>query len=427
MRVEVLPSVLSGRVAAPGSKSDAQRIVACALLARGKTVISAFPDNDDCNAALQVAQDLGAVVTRAGDVVTVKGGFPQAFASGIRNPKNTIDCGESGLASRMFIAIASLFDEPITIKGHSTLLDRPFDDLMDALSGNGVRVESVDGCLPITVCGPLHGGTITLNASVSSQYLTGLLIAASRAAEPTTITVTDLKSKPYVGLTVQILRRFGVDITHNDGFSEFHVQPKAITGVDITVPGDWSGAAFLLVAGALCAESGITVDNLDRESAQADRVILDVLKLAGVRVEFAESSVSVWESEIQAFEFDATDCPDLFPPLAVLAAFANGVCVIKGAGRLMHKESNRAKVIQQEFAKASVRIVVRDDEMKIYPSAIRRAEMLSHRDHRIAMAAAVMGLAGDHVTVKQAESVSKSFPGFFASLTALQARIQIVN
>ena len=427
MKVEALPSVLSGRIEAPGSKSDAQRIVACALLSKGTTTIRSFPNSDDCNAALQVAQDLGAVITRAGNTVEIKGGFPHAFASGIRNPKDSIDCGESGLASRMFLSVAALYEQPITVKGHATLLGRPFDDLIEALSSAGVSVQSDEGCLPITVCGPLHGGTITLNASVSSQYLTGLLIAASRVSDPITVKVVDLKSKPYVGLTIQILQRFGVDITHDAAFNEFHIKPKAISGIDITVPGDWSGAAFLLVAGALCAEHGVTVDNLDAQSAQADRVILDVLELAGVRFTIQDSSITVWESEIQAFEFDATDCPDLFPPLAVLAAFANGVCVIQGASRLTHKESNRAKVIQQEFAKANVRIVVRDDEMKIYPSAVRRAEMLSHRDHRIAMAATVMGLAGDHMTVKNAEVVSKSFPEFYRCLEALNARLQIAG
>jgi 3-phosphoshikimate 1-carboxyvinyltransferase len=360
-------------------------------------------------------------------MVEIKGGFPHAFASGIRNPKNEIDCGESGLSSRVFMAIAALHDQPITVKGHATLINRPFDDLLETLSASGVVVTSESGCLPVTVCGPIRGGKLTLNAAVSSQYLTGLLMALSRASESSVVTVSDLKSKPYVGLTIQILRRFGVEIEHDEQITEFRIQPKAMSGIDITVPGDWSGAAFLLVAGALCAETGITVDNLDSESAQADRVILDALKLAGVRLEVQESSVSVWESEIQAFEFDATDCPDLFPPLAVLAAFANGVCVVKGASRLTHKESNRAKVIQQEFAKANVRIVVRDDEMKIYPSAVRRAEMLSHRDHRIAMAATVMGLAGDHMTVRNAEAVSKSFPEFYQCMTALNGKIQITH
>ena len=142
-------------------------------------------------------------------------------------------------------------------------------------------------------------------------------------------------------------------------------------------------------------------------------------------METADHEVKVWQSEIRAFEFDATDCPDLFPPLVALAAFADGPSIIRGASRLVHKESNRAKVLQQEFAKANIRIIVRDDEMKVYPSAVRRADILSHGDHRIAMAGAVLGLAGDHVTIRNAEAVSKSFPSFFELLQSLKGRVQV--
>ncbi len=425
MKVEVLPSVLAGRVSAPGSKSDAQRIVACALLARGVTTIREFPDSDDCHAALQVAQDLGAVVTIKGTTVKIRGGFPQAFASGIRNPKPVVDCGESGLASRMYTAIAALSDSTIEIRGHSTLLQRPFDDLIVALEQCGASVESQDGRLPLRVRGPLHGGAVSINAGISSQFLTGLLLALSRANEPSIVRVSNLKSKPYIALTLQILGQFGVEVTHNEALDEFHVTPKAMSAIDIAVPGDWSGAAFILVAAALCAEEGLVVDNLPMDSAQADRAIIDALRLAGVRFEAAENEVKVWQSEVRAFEFDATDCPDLFPPLVALAAFADGVSIIQGASRLIHKESNRAKVMQQEFAKANIRIVIRGDEMKIYPSAVRRADISSHNDHRIAMAAAVLGLAGDHVTIRNAEAVSKSFPSFFDLMIALKGRVQV--
>jgi len=164
----------------------------------------------------------------------------------------------------------------------------------------------------------------------------------------------------------------------------------------------------------LTAENGLVVENLNMRSAQADRSILDVLRQAGVRYEEQTDAIQVWLSEIRAFEFDATHCPDLFPPLAVLAAFADGVSVMRGVTRLIHKESNRAKALQQEFSKAGVRIVLRDDEMKIYPAAIRSAQLNSHNDHRMAMAAALLGLAGAPVDIQSAEVVSKSFPDFYA-------------
>ena len=313
MKVDVWPSVLAGRVEAPGSKSDAQRMVACALLAKGGSVIHRFPQADDCEASLQVAQDLGAIVKRTGSSIEIRGGFPQAFISGIRNAKDVVDCGESGLSSRMFAAIAALSEDQISINGKGSLLQRPFDDLIKALQQCGVRVESEKGCLPLRVHGPMKGGHIHLDASVSSQFLTGLLIALSRASEPSVVEVSNLNSKPYIDLTLSVLSQFGVVITH-EKYNRFHISPKPLKATELSVPGDWSGSSFILVAGAICADEGLTVDNLKFESAQADEAVLNALRAAEVRFEMGENSVRVWKSDIRAFEFDATDCPDLFPP-----------------------------------------------------------------------------------------------------------------
>jgi len=423
MKVEVMPSLLSGHIEAPGSKSEAQRMVACALLDKGVSTIHHFPEGDDCEAALQIAQDLGAIVSRKGSTVEIKGGFPQSFAAGIRNAKDEIQCGESGLASRMFASIAALSESSITITGSGSLMKRPFHDLIHALEQSGVTVDSKEGCLPMRVHGPLKGGNIQLDATLSSQFLTGLIIALARASEPSVVEVSHLNSRPYIDLTLEVLSRFGVAVV-NDSYQRFHITPKAWKGAELTVPGDWSGAAFLLVAGALTAEDGLTVGNLNTDSAQADKAVLDALQQAGVRFERYPGEIQIWQSDVRAFEFDATHCPDLFPPLAVLAAFADGVSVIAGVSRLIHKESNRAKALQQEFAKAGVRIVLRDDEMKIYPAAIRSAHLHSHNDHRMAMAASLLGLAGAPINIQQAQAISKSFPDFYAAMQSVGARIK---
>ena len=211
----------------------------------------------------------------------------------------------------------------------------------------------------------------------------------------------------------------------NDSYQRFHIIPKAWKGTELTVPGDWSSAAFLLVAGALTAEEGLVVGNLNLDSAQADKAVLDALERAGVRLEKQTNAIKVWQSDVHAFEFNATHCPDLFPPLAVLAAFADGVSCITGVSRLVHKESNRAKALQQEFAKAGVRIVIRDEDMKIYPAAIRSAQLHSHNDHRMAMASALLGLAGAPVDIQSAEAVSKSFPEFYTLMQSVGARIKV--
>lgn len=424
MKVEVFPSELKGLAVAPGSKSAAQRMVACALLARGKSVISDYPESNDCRAALDIAQALGAVVTVKGNTVHLVGGFPNAFISGIRNPKEEVLCGESGLASRMFIPIAALHDRAVLFRGEGSLLKRSFVSYESILPQLGVQFIATDGKLPAKVKGPLKNGAVEMDASDSSQFLTGLLMALPRTGGPSSIRVKGLQSRPYVKMTLQILEKFGAQITENN-LEEFTIQPTLFNPQKLRVPGDWSGAAFLIVAGVLCADQGIRIENLESELAQSDQAVISVLQRMGADIQLGNNYVVVKSSEIKAFEFDANDCPDLFPPLAALASFADGVSTIYGVKRLINKESNRGKTLQQEFAKANIRIVLREDEMKVYPAHIRPAIINSHNDHRIAMAAAVLGVAGARMTIKGAEAVNKSFPDFFRVLQSLNGKVNV--
>ena len=419
---DIFPSQLDGEIVAPGSKSIAQRMVACALLTAGESVIEAFPDSDDCRHALQAAQSLGAIVTERDATIRIRGGFPHAFHSGIRNPKQEIQCGESGLASRLFLPIAALYHEPIRIVGTGSLISRPFDEFVPTLQELGARCGLHDGCLPALVQGPLQKRDCHVDGSRSSQFVSGLLIALSKLPGQSELHVLNLTSKPYVDLTIETLERFGVSIIH-ENYTSFHIGYQTMKPVHAIVPGDWSAAAALLVAGAVSAESGLSVSNVESQSKQADVRILDALQRAGVRMAILPDQVTVYQSEIQAFDFDATQCPDIIPPLAAMAAFGNGVSVIHGASRLVHKESHRAKVLQTEFAKCGVRIVLRGDEMKIYPAAIRAATLNAHGDHRIAMAGAILGLGGNRMRIQGAACVAKSYPLFFEDLIRSGARI----
>lgn len=424
MKHDVYPSHLKGEFEVPGSKSIAQRMAAAALLSSGETTIYQYPGGADCEAVVQVIQNLGAIVTRKGNDLHIRGGYPHAFRSGIKSARPEIHCGESGLASRMFVPIAALLDRTISITGEGTLLNRPFQTILDILPDLGVEVVSTNGFLPLSVKGPLKAGKCEIDGSISSQFLSGLLMALPCVDGESVITAKNLKSKPYVEMTLQVCRAFGVEITVVKS-DQYKIRgPQRWISGQFVVPGDWSSAAFLLVAGALVAESHITLHNLDPVFVQADQAILQILQSAGVGVEVRGKSVTVRKSAIRAFECDCSSSPDLFPPLAALAAFADGVSTIHGVHRLVHKESNRAKALVEEFAKTNIRIVVRDDEMKIYPGHIRPATVSSHRDHRIAMACAILGLAGDKVSIAGAEAVKKSFPGFFEALSALGARVQ---
>jgi 3-phosphoshikimate 1-carboxyvinyltransferase len=286
----------------------------------------------------------------------------------------------------------------------------------------------------------LQPKNVGVDCSLSSQFLTGLLMAygsygkaaESNLKEEITIRVNDLKSKPYIDLTLDVMKQFGLNVpvhTHYETFV-FSSQPAndaTDSSVDYLVEGDWSGGAFLLVAGAIAGP--ITVRGLDLTSTQADRAIIDALMAANAAIAMDGKGITVHPGEMDGFYFDATDCPDLFPPLVALAAYCNGKTTIRGVSRLMHKESNRALTLQDEFDKMGVFIELEGDTMIIYGSEfVKGADVHSHHDHRIAMACAVAALmAVDETVIEEAEAVNKSYPDFFKDLEKLGADVSLDN
>jgi 3-phosphoshikimate 1-carboxyvinyltransferase len=417
MKVTIEPSAVKGTIHAPASKSAMQRGCAAALLHHGITeIINPGMCNDDM-AAIDMIQKLGAVVEPVNGSLLIK-------SKGIRPVSASVNCGESGLGIRMFTPLAALSGEEIIIQGTGSLLTRPMDFFDEILPRLGVWVKSNNGKLPLSVKGPLVPQDITIDGSLSSQFLTGLLMAfASAAKKRVIINVSNLKSKPYINLTLEVLEHFGYDVQHVN-FEQFIIHPaekKAVEKIVYTVEGDWSGAAFLLVAGAIAGS--VNVIGLNIFSAQADMVILDALRLAGAGLSIDERQVAVTSNELKAFHFDATDCPDLFPPLVALAVCCDGTTVIDGVGRLAHKESNRALTLQQEFAKMGIIITLQDDLMLIKGGQqLKGAAVHSRHDHRIAMACAVAALRADGtVSVEDADAVNKSYPAFWEDLKKIQS------
>jgi 3-phosphoshikimate 1-carboxyvinyltransferase len=417
----VSPCKIEGVVTVAASKSAMQRACALALLNKGTTIIQNPGRSDDDIAALNIIQALGATVIQQGGSLLVK-------SSGVINGAGEINCGESGLSLRMFAAIAALSDNEIILGGTGSLLKRPvhfFDQVFPLLN---VTTCTNNGYLPVTIKGPLIPSNIGIDGSQSSQYLTGLLFAFAKAAKTRiTLAVSELKSKPYIDLSLQMLKHFGYSVTHED-YAKFFVDPVAESNKNINyfTEGDWSGAAFLLVAGAIAGN--IRVKGLDIYSAQADRAIVDVLAEAGADITVEGSCILVSNGRaLKAFEFDATDCPDLFPPLVVLAAYCRGVSVIKGISRLAGKESNRAESLKTVFRAMGVKIVLDQDNMIIHGGElIQPATVSSHHDHRIAMACAVaaLGASGD-INISGAEAIDKSYPAFFDHLQMLGASVSL--
>jgi 3-phosphoshikimate 1-carboxyvinyltransferase len=405
---------LNGVVAPPCSKSYAQRALAVALLAQGRSVLRNMDFCNDTQSAIRCIGALGAKVTREFEHTFIVDG-------GLKPQVDTLCVGESGLSARLFTPIASLCSTPIVINGQGTLLYRPMDMMIQPLCALGVNVRDGGGRLPIEVCGPMQGGEIDVDGSVSSQFVTGLLLALPLAQNDTVINVKGAVSKPYLDMTIDTAARFGVAIEHND-YEQFYIAGnQRHQAADYAIEGDWSAAAMLLVAGAVAGE--VTVKNLSTLSKQADVAICDALVRAGAELTTEGDTVTAAHRDLRGFEFDATNCPDLFPALATLAAVAEGESRIVGTRRLEHKESNRAEAIRKEFGKLGIEVDLSESNvMRIIGGAITGGvEVESYGDHRMAMTLAVAALLSDsQVTIRGAECVSKSYPDFFETLEMLR-------
>lgn len=435
MDATVFPARVSGIYTPPASKSAMQRACAAALLKKGSTTLRNPGRSDDDRAALRIIAALGAGVDDKGDtiVITSAHGTPRMPAEPV------IDCGESGLSIRMFTPIVALIDpnEPITLEGRGSLRERPMTFFEAVLPQLNVAVGMTGGRVPFTVRGPLRPANIRIDGSQSSQYLTGLLLAFATARhEGAVIRVDNLKSKPYVDLTLEVMRRFGLPLPANGNYEAFVFGPtpeqRTEQPIDYTVEGDWSGAAFGLVAGAIAGP--LEVQGLDVFSEQADKAILQVLTQAGIPLSVREDGISVGSHSLpfgkgRGWVFNATDCPDLFPPLVALAAYCDGTSVIEGVSRLAHKESNRAQTLQEEFGKLGLTVELQDDLMIVRGGGPLKGGTVSARhDHRIAMALAVAALRADGpVTITGAEAVAKSYPQFWEHLRQLGVPVSLTG
>jgi 3-phosphoshikimate 1-carboxyvinyltransferase len=432
----IKPSTVSGIIKAPASKSSMQRACAAALLAKGNSIIRNPGHSDDDQAAIEIIEAMGALVEDSDSPVlremkiVIEENELYILSDGVNPITRDINCRESGLSIRMFTPIVALSDKAITIKGEGSLRKRPMDFFDQILPQLGVKIKSNKGKLPMAVRGPLQPKNIEVDGSLSSQFLTGLLMSYAAAdAKNVSIKVNNLTSKPYIDLTLDVIKKFDLKIPDNKNYGEFYFPSLShvsrLTSHEYTVEGDWSGGAFLLVAGAIAGS--ITIKGLDMMSTQADKAIMEALSRANASFAIEAKGIKIRPAKMKAFEFDATDCPDLFPPLVALSAFCNGKTKIKGVNRLTHKESNRAESLQQEFGKMGVEIEVNNDLMIIHAGkALKGTRLHSHHDHRIAMACAVAALKAEgETTIEEADAVKKSYPDFYDDLKKLGADVSL--
>jgi len=413
MKKIIHPGKYVGEINAPASKSYLQRAIALAVLSN-QTVLDGYEPSKDADAAISIAKELNSKIEIKGSKLVIQGGD-------FFHKKLVVNCNESGLSTRMFSVIASLSDQEFIISGKGSLLKRPMNIIVDALTKFGKTVESNNGFLPLRITGKMKAGEVNIDGSESSQLLSGLLIALPFLNENSIVKVENPVSIPYIKMTLAILSDFGIEIIQSD-FKKFSIKGNQLVKTkNYKVEGDWSGAAFHLVAGAI--GGAVDVYNLNSNSFQADAKIVEALKKCGATVLVDDEKISVTKNKLIAFKFDATDCPDLFPPLAVLAACCECRSEIIGVSRLKNKESDRGKTIQSEFKKLGIEIEIHGNSMFINGGKVNGGKVESHNDHRIAMALAILGLvADDAVEIDGAEAVEKSYPKFFDDFEKLIKR-----
>lgn len=442
MKVTVKKSELTGKVAAPASKSMTIRALMCAALSRGNSEIVNPLVSDDTNAAADVLGKIGVSIDKEKDVWRVTGGS-------LRVPKEELFCGESATTLRFMTTVCSLLPGKNTLIGGPSLSKRPVKSLVEALSKLGVK-GTIEGKTtpPVTIeGGTLKGGPTELPGNISSQFISALLLIAPFAKQEVNIKLTTpMTSKPYVLMTLWCLKKFGINVRTE--WDRFVIRRQAYKPTRLKIEGDWSSASYFLALGAVSGE--VTVENLSTASLQGDRVILDFLRSMGAKVRVAGDSVTVSVGNLQAIRADLSDCIDLLPTMAVLAALAEGTSVFVGIERARIKESNRVVVVKEGLERMGVTVTEGQDSLTIVglktaepkeddeeeetgeekagEEAAQETEPVlidSHGDHRIAMAFGVLGAALGGVTVDGAECVAKTFPDFWEALKSVGGEVEI--
>ncbi|MFC1897094.1 3-phosphoshikimate 1-carboxyvinyltransferase [Chloroflexota bacterium] len=418
MRASIYKSELKGKVRVPTSKSYTIRGLMCAALAKGESEIINFLTSDDTEAAINVLRQIGIRIRQKGDLWQVTGGD-------FHEPDTDLFCGDSAATLRFMTAICSLIPGKCKLFGGYSLARRPVKTLVQALKQLGVPCSSQGELPPVVVeGGRFHGGVTELPGNISSQFVSALLFISPFAEEGVTIKLTTpLESKPYVLMTMECLRRFGIEVEASEDLREFEILKQTYKASEYRVEGDWSSASYLLALGAVGGE--VKAENLNPESWQGDKVMLDFLKDMGAKVEVDKDSVVVRKSELNAIRVDLSDCIDLLPTIAVVAAVADGESEFTGIERARLKESNRVAALREGLERMGIKVREERDRLTVTGSVPEGAVVDAKGDHRIAMAFSILGSVAGETTIDGAECVSKTFPQFWNEIRSIGGKVKI--
>ncbi len=416
MRVSICKSEVKGKVRVPSSKSYTIRGLMCAALANGESEIIYPLISDDTDAAINVLSNVGIDIRQEGDLWRVRGG-------NFHQPDADLFCAESATTMRFMTAICSLVPGKCRLTSAPSLSKRPMKPLLQALGQLDVGYRDEDSSV-IVEGGRLKGGTVELPGDISSQFISALLFIAPFAEEGMTVKVnTSLESKPYVLMTLECLQKFGVKVETSEDLREFKVFKQTYKPAKYRVEGDWSSVSYLLALGAVCGE--IEIENLNPKSLQGDKVVLDFLRDMGAEVEVNGSSVVVRKVKLNAIRADLSDCIDLLPTMAVLAAVADGESEFIGIDRARLKESNRVAAVREGLERMGITVREEKDKLAVAGSMPKGAVIDAKGDHRIAMAFSVLGSVAGETVIDGAECVSKTFPEFWNVLKSIGGEVRI--
>ncbi|HIH61272.1 MAG TPA: 3-phosphoshikimate 1-carboxyvinyltransferase [Methanobacteriales archaeon] len=411
-----------GMVDAPPSKSYTHRGIIIASLARGTSTLYDPLEAEDTLASAYACKKFGALIKKEGGKWIIEGvnGRPST-------PDDILDLKNSGTSLRILTSVAGLAEHYTILTGDESLRSRPMQDLLDALRPLGVRAVSsrMNGRPPIIVKGGFKGGRTSIAGSVSSQFISSILIAGPLSEDGVEVKIKgDFISQPYVDMTVDVMRKFNARVEFNSREKTFYVEPGEYIGRDYQVEGDYSSASYLL--GAVAAVGGkLTVKNLPMDSKQGDRIILDILEGMGATIHRRQESVTIEsDGRLHGVEVDLHDSPDLLPTIAVLGALAEGTTRIRGVEHARFKETDRIKTCTMELSRLGVPVEEKRDGMIIKGDQIKGDMVYSHGDHRLVMAFTLIGLKAG-LKIKDAEAYKVSFPEFIETLLALGCRLKV--
>ncbi len=417
MNVRIEPKTLSGEIEAISSKSDAHRLLILAAFSDGTTRIRINQSSDDIDATIDCLRAMGAQIESSPNEI---------FVHGIRTFTDDplLDCKESGSTFRFLLPVAAACCKSARFTGSGRLPDRPIQELMQVMQSHGVCFSAER--LPFSISGRLHGGNYELPGNVSSQYLTGLLLALPMVEESSMIRLTTkLESAAYVDITLSALNRFGIQVSAQDGIYTIPGRQRYVSPGKAKSDSDWSNAAFFLAAGAL--GNPMRLSGLDMNSPQGDKTILDILCKFGANVSVADEAVTVSPAVLTGIEIDVSETPDLLPILAVVAACAKGETHFINGARLRLKESDRLHSTAKLITDLGGDATELPDGLTIRGDVLSGGTVDSFHDHRIAMAAAIAAIrCRKPVTILDAGATAKSYPTFYEDFKKLGGNVDVV-